>query len=62
MTTTIPVEGSVRDRLRTYGHAGMTYSQILQGLMDEVDRERFVQWMRRRADEVTGWVDLEDLE
>jgi len=59
--TTIPVDSKVRDRLRTFGHAGMTYNDILQRLMDEVDREAFVAEMRRRADSVTNWVELDDV-
>src|SRR2546427_7445317 len=39
MATSIPLGGPVRDRLRTYGTAGMTYDEILPRLMDEVDRK-----------------------
>lgn len=59
-TTTIAVETHVRDRLRTFGHAGMSYSQIIEAVLDEVDRERFVAELHRRADQVTEWVPLED--
>jgi hypothetical protein len=59
-TTTIPVDSAIRDRLRTYGHAGMTYNEILRRLMDEVDRDAFVAEMRRRADPVKNWIDLDD--
>lgn len=60
MPTTIPIDGDVRDRLRTYGHAGMTYNDILTKLMDEVDRHAFVAELRRQADRVKTWVDLEE--
>lgn len=60
-TTTIPLDPKIRDRLRRYGHAGMTYNEILQRLMDAVDRDRFVEEMRRRADAIKDWVDLEDV-
>ncbi len=62
MGTTIPVDKDVRDRLQRFGHAGMTYNDILTRLMDEMDREAFVAEMRRRADEVTDWVDLDEIE
>ena len=58
-TTTIRIDSTIRDRLRRYGHAGMTFNEILQTLMDSVDRDQFVAEMRHRADTVTGWVDLE---
>ncbi len=60
MATTIPIDPAVRDRLRTYGTSGMTYNEILRGLMDQVDREAFVAEIRRRVDEIKNWVDLED--
>lgn len=61
MATTIPIDGGVRDRLKAYGTAGMTYSEILVRLMDEVDRRAFVAEMRRLADQTKDWVDLEDV-
>lgn len=57
--TTIPLDSSTRDRLRTYGSKGMDYDEILQRLMDEVDRERFVAEQRRRAAE-DDFVPLDD--
>ena len=60
-TTTIPIDSKIRDRLRRYGHAGMTYNEILQTLMDTIDRDQFVAEMRRRADTVTDWVELDDI-
>jgi hypothetical protein len=64
MATTIPIPGSIRDRLRTYGTAGMTYADILTRLMDEIDRREFLAEMRRRFETMTDadLVDLEDVE
>lgn len=55
--TTITVDPSIRDRLKTYGLAGQTYNDILQTLMDQVDREKYVAMLRRRARGVKDWVD-----
>ena len=61
--TTIPLEPAVRDRLRAFGAAGMTYSEILTVVLDKVEREDFVREMRRRAaDPAVAWVDLQDVE
>lgn len=51
--TTIPIDPKVRDRLKTYGTKDMDYDEILQQLMDEVDRDRFVAEQRRRASQDT---------
>ena len=62
MPTTLTLSPSTRDRLKRYGHAGMTYDEILHGLMDRFDEEDFVADMRRRAaeaDEKGTWVNLE---
>lgn len=64
MGTTINLDPAIRDRLKQYGHAGMTYNDILQRLMDEIDRKAFLDEMRRLLSETktTDWVDLEDLD
>lgn len=49
--TTIAIPPKTRDRLRRYGTKGMSYGQILDRMMDELERERFVAEMRRLADE-----------
>jgi hypothetical protein len=59
--TSIPLDTAVRDRLKAYGTAGMTYNDILQRLMDERDRDAFIRDIIREADQTTDWVDLEDL-
>jgi hypothetical protein len=60
--TTIALDAKTRDRLRTFGHAGLSYDEILQRMMDELDREHFVAEMHRIADAETNWVDLEDFD
>lgn len=60
--TTIALEPKTRDRLRTFGHAGMSYDEILQRLMDQVDRDRFLTALHRQADEESEWVELEDFD
>jgi hypothetical protein len=57
----IPEE--VRDRLKTYGHAGMSYTEILNHLMDRVQREDFVRELRDQYAKTprTDYVDLDDL-
>lgn len=62
--TTIPLDSKLRDRLRSYGTAGMSYNAIIQRLLDERDRDEFIRDMLRRADKAdreATWVDLEDL-
>jgi len=63
MTVRIAVPESIRDRLQTYGHAGMTYPEILTALMDRVQREEFVRELRQQylATSRRDYVDLEDL-
>jgi hypothetical protein len=59
--TTIPLDTKLRDRLRAYGTAGMSYNDIVQRLLDERDRDAFIRDILREADEETQWVDLDDL-
>lgn len=63
MTATIAVPEAVRDRLKSFGHAGMTYPEILTALMDRVQREEFVRELRKQYAETPrrDYVDLEDL-
>lgn len=63
MTATIAVPEAVRDRLRTYGHAGMTYPDILTSLMDRVQRDEFVADLRRQylSTPRKTYADLDDL-
>lgn len=58
-STTIALDQKVRERLRSFGTAGMSYNEILQRIMDEVDRERFVAELHRAADAEEDWVELD---
>jgi hypothetical protein len=40
--TTIAVPPTTRDRLQAFGRKGMSYAQILERLMDSVDRTRYL--------------------
>lgn len=60
--TSIPIESTVRDRLKTFGTAGMNYSEIVTSVLDQIEREAFVAEMRRIADDPTvKWVRHEDI-
>lgn len=63
MPTTISIDPKIRDRLKAYGTAGMTYNQILAALMDNTDREAFFAEVRRLAadPDAESWVRLEDI-
>jgi hypothetical protein len=63
MTATISVPEAVRDRLKTFGHAGMTYPQILTSMMDKIQREEFVRELQREylTTPRKDYVDLDDL-
>lgn len=63
MTATIAIPEKLRDRLKTFGHAGMTYPDILKALMDRVQRDEFVAEMRKLYLETPrkDYVDLDDL-
>lgn len=62
MTVTIAVPEAVRDRLKTFGHAGMTHPEIIAALMDRVQREEFVRELRQQYASTArkNYVDLED--
>lgn len=63
MTATIAIPEDLRDRLKTYGHAGMTYPDILRALMDRVERDDFVRDLRHQYKTTPrkNYVDLDDL-
>ena len=63
MTATIAIPEELRDRLKTYGHAGMTYPEILRALMDRVERDDFVRDLRQQYQRTPrkSYVDLDDL-
>lgn len=61
--TTIQVEARTRDRIRAHGLAGMTYDEIINGVLDATDRKAFLAAERDkilRPDQYT-WTDMEDL-
>lgn len=61
--TTIPIDPAVRDRLRSYGTAGMTYSQIVTALLDKVEMEKFLAELQARSDDPSvQWIRHEDME
>ncbi len=60
--TTIPLRTPVRDRLKTYGSMGDTYSDILTHMMDEIERKLLLARLRaERDDPETQWATLEEL-
>lgn len=59
--TTIPTTKAVRDRLKSYGQKGETYSEILERLMDAVDKDEFVDRMYRRLEEKNRFVSLDEI-
>ena len=63
MTATIALPEAIRDRLKTFGHAGMTYPQILTSMMDRIEREEFVRELRKQylTTPRSNYVDLDDL-
>jgi hypothetical protein len=63
MGTTINIEPTIRDRLKSYGTAGETYNDILTRLMDNMEREAFFADVRRIAAlPDPAFVDLDDME
>ena len=61
-TTTIPIDPLVRDRLRAFGTAGMTYSEIVTAVLDKIEMEKFLAEMQRIVDDPkTVWVDFDDV-
>lgn len=63
MTTTISIDPEVRDRLKGYVAAGMTYSEALTRLMDLIEADLFFSSFRSALDDrKTKWVDESDFE
>lgn len=59
--TTIPTTKMIRDRLKSYGQKGETYSDILERLMDTVDKEEFMDRMYRRLEEKEKFISLDEI-
>ena len=60
-STTIPTTKVVRDRLKSYGQKGETYSDILNRLMDYVNRDEFMDRMYLRLEEKDQFVSLNEI-
>lgn len=61
--TTISIDPGVRDRLKGYCAAGMSYSEALTRLMDLIEADRFFGSFRAALeDKKFKWVDAKDLE
>lgn len=62
-TTTIPIDPKVRDRLRGFGKAGMTYSDILTAVLDQIEMEKFFREIEAKLnDPSVKWIDHDDIE
>ncbi|MDY0385939.1 MAG: hypothetical protein RBT65_02155 [Methanolobus sp.] len=59
--TTIPTTKVVRNRLKSYGQKGETYSDILMRMMDTIDKEEFMDRMYRRLEEKDQFVSLNEI-
>lgn len=64
MPTTILVEPDTRARLKQFGTHGMTYDDILNRLMDQVEKDAFFADLKRRltSSDPKTWVSLDDLD
>jgi hypothetical protein len=60
-TTTIPVEKETRDRLRSLGKKGETYTQILNRLMSSAMYEEFMDRQYERLKDKKAFVSLDEL-
>jgi hypothetical protein len=60
-TTTIPVEKETRDRLRSLGKKGETYTQILNRLMSSAMYEEFMERQYERLKDKKAFVSLDEL-
>ena len=61
--TSIPIDSAVRNRLRSFGIAGMNYSEIVTSVLDRIEREAFLEELQREVDDPnTKWIDHKDIE
>ena len=60
-TTTIPVEKETRDRLRSLGKKGETYTQILNRLISSAVYEEFMERQYERLKDKKAFVSLDEL-
>ena len=59
-TTTIPTSKLVRDRLKSYGMKGETYTTILTRLMDAFEYDKLMEHQYRRLDEKEKFISLDE--
>ncbi|MBN2487461.1 MAG: hypothetical protein JXA98_00365 [Methanosarcinaceae archaeon] len=59
-TTTIPTTKTVRNRLKSYGKKGETYTTILTRLMDAFEYEQFMERQYKRLDEKEKFIGLDE--
>lgn len=63
MATTISIDPDVRDRLKGYCAAGMSYNEALTRLMDLVEADRFFASFRAALEDPEyPWIDEADFE
>ena len=62
MATTIALDENTRDKLKSYGRKGDTYDDIIQRMMDIVDRELYLKEVYRRLGEKEEFIPLDELE
>jgi len=60
MPTTIALSEMVRDRLKSLGSKGETYDEILARILDIVDRETYLEEVRRRLAAKNEFLDFEE--
>ena len=60
-TTTIPIEKETRDRLRSLGKKGETYTQILNRFMSSAEYEEFMERQYDRLKDKKAFVSLDEL-
>ena len=62
-TTTIGVDTTVRDRLRAFCGGGLSYSEALTKLMDQVEADRFFAEFQAAIDDPSyQWIAAEDID
>lgn len=59
-TTTIPTTKLVRDRLKSYGLKGETYTTILTRLMDSFEYDKFMDRQYKLLDEKEKYISLDE--
>ena len=62
MATTIAVTETMRDRLKTYGIKGETYNQILERILNLIERKTYLAEVYKRLGEKSEFVSLDRLE